>query len=108
MVEPSTIITKFYEKLKSIPCMIVEAAIRMDKTQRYIIVEVGDGWRVPVPLPGWARWVAMNKSGSVYCFSDQPEPSTVAWWCDGYCDRLLAGVQDPERFDWKKCIVEVT
>jgi len=75
---------------------------------RHVIVEIREGWKVPIPLPDWATHVTMDEDGSVCCYETRPTEHQREWdVAPGVELRLLVTVQDPERYDWRECIVEV-
>lgn len=87
------------------------------KGQRYVIVEVKEGWKVPIPLPEWGTHVTMDSDGTVYVINYEPVSYykglfwTIPDGLKGVPDirsSFLVRVQDPERYDWRTCLVEVS
>jgi hypothetical protein len=90
-----------------------------DAPAPYVIVEVKRGWFMVCPLPDATRWVSMSRDGRVWASHDKPWATQIdgTWLAQGHHDwtfppwvkpRQVALILDPERWDWKGCLVAVS
>lgn len=71
--------------------------------------EKGTLWRgvVPVDMPEWAEWIAMDENGSWYAYDKRPickEESGYFWGCGDMCYWLENYTPPHPPHDWRESL----
>jgi len=58
-------------------------------------------------LPNWVKWIAQDKDGKWWGFSDEPHEHHAGWY-ENEVGRYIFIKQDIENEDWQKSLLKIS
>ncbi len=67
-------------------------------------VKVVDYYRKLIVVPGWTKYIAMNKDGQIFAWESKPLTNSYLWYIYERKRFQLVANGDPEFIQWKKSL----